>query len=116
MPLHVTLQIYSGRRNPNWRVSGETEARLREALADLKPGPPWKPPSQLGYRGVRIKEHALDHYWLCVRGQVLKQDEAGPHWFSDPECSVEAMALDSGRGVLDEVQLSHLIRMLRTDH
>ena len=116
MPLHVTLQIHSGRRDPHWHVSGEAEARLRSALAGLKPGSPWTPPSQLGYRGVRIEDDAASQSWLCVRGQVLRQDADGTHWFSDPDCTVEVLALETGRPVLDPVRLDHLIRMLTIRH
>lgn len=116
MSLRVTLQIYSGRRNPQWRVSGDLETQLREALAELKSGPPWDPPTRLGYRGIRIVQDTPRGSWQCVRGRVLRRDEAGTHWFSDPECKVETLALETGRSVLDPVRLDHLIRMLTLEH
>lgn len=116
MPLRVILQIYSGRRDPEWLVSGELETRLLEALEGLPVGPEWDPPTRLGYRGVRIEHDASARTWLCVKGQVLQEDETGTSWFADPTCTVEAMALESGRTFLNPTTLDHLIKMLTSAH
>ena len=116
MTLRVILQIYSGRRDPEWLVSGLLETRLRDALEGLPPGPEWTPPTRLGYRGIRIEQDSPAQHWLCVKGRALRQDDAGTSWFSDPTCSIEALALESGRTFLDPTTLDHLIKMLTDAH
>ena len=116
MTLRVILQIYSGRRDPEWLVTGELETRLRDALSGLVVGPEWDPPKRLGYRGIRIEQDSPALHWLCVKGQVLRQEGAGTRWFTDPECAIEAMALESGRTFLDPTTLDHLIKMLTDAH
>ncbi|WP_022700393.1 hypothetical protein [Oceanicaulis alexandrii] len=116
MTLRVILQIYSGRRDPEWLVTGELETRLLEALEGLPPGPEWTPPTRLGYRGIRIEQDSPALHWLCVKGQVLRQEGAGTHWFKDADCTIEAMALESGRTFLDPTTLDHLIKMLTEAH
>lgn len=116
MTLRVILQIYSGRRDPEWLVTGELETRLLEALEGLPTGPEWTPPTRLGYRGIRLEHDASARKWLCVKGQVMHDHEAGTSWFSDPTCSIEALALESGRTFLDPTTLDHLIKMLTEAH
>ncbi|WP_421860293.1 hypothetical protein [Oceanicaulis sp.] len=116
MTVRVILQIYSGRRDPQWLVSGELATRLLEALEGLPAGPKWTPPTRLGYRGIRLEHDASARTWLCVKGQVMHEQAAGTSWLSDPTCSIEALALESGRPFLDPTTLDHLIKMLTDAH
>ena len=51
--IEIELDIFSGRPNPTWTLSGEAAERLWSLLKGLEPAPPEEPPD-LGYRGFLL--------------------------------------------------------------
>lgn len=53
-PVTVELDVFSGRPNPEWQLTGEEAAELRRRLSDLPPADVKPPPPRLGYRGFNV--------------------------------------------------------------
>src|SRR5688500_18753926 len=53
-PIKVQLDIYSGRPNPAWTLTGDAARVLSERLAALPPVAPRRLSTKLGYRGVIV--------------------------------------------------------------
>ena len=84
----VTLDIFSGRPNPSWRLAGEAAEALARRLRAAPPAPPGTPagPPDLGYRGFVIRpEGAREEGEVRIYGG----------WITGPE----ANRLDSGRAL-----------------
>jgi hypothetical protein len=56
--LEIELDVFSGRRNPRWALSGERAVDIRERLRDLEPAERRDPPG-LGYRGFLVHDRRL---------------------------------------------------------
>jgi hypothetical protein len=57
---HVTLEVFSGRPNPSWRLAGEAAKALSDRLRSAPSAPAQTPPKPpvppgLGYRGFLIR-------------------------------------------------------------
>jgi hypothetical protein len=53
--VEVQLDVFSGRANPRWTLSGERARELGERLTGVEPAEPREPPA-LGYRGFLISD------------------------------------------------------------
>lgn len=54
MELEAVVDIFSGRENPNWKLSASEAEFARTALKDLKECEPVNERSKLGYHGIWI--------------------------------------------------------------
>lgn len=92
--------VYSGRPNPSWPVSGRDSVTLRRMLAALQPGGAAPTPPGLGYRGilVHLAGQVLPRcYELRVyRGTVDAQCETGARTLADPGRQVERFLAETG--------------------
>lgn len=92
--VEVTLQIFSGRPDPNWQLSDEQAADLQDQLAELSPGGIYAMPENLGYRGFNLNygERAVHVYQDQVRITEAGEDS----WRVDKSRTLEMWLLDSG--------------------
>ena len=111
--IHVELDIYSGRPNPEW-VLTELEASVFSELfcllAPIAADP--VPETRLGYRGFIATDpggsiEGYDKLWI-YRGRILATHETGTHTFADPALALETWLLLSARGRVAEPTLRHL--------
>jgi hypothetical protein len=56
--VEVQLDVFSGRPNPRWTLSGERARELGERLTGVEPAEPQEPPA-LGYRGFLISDASI---------------------------------------------------------
>lgn len=91
--------VYSGRANPFWTVSGRDSVTLRRMVAAL-PADGAAPVLGLGYRGIVVHELHLvlrDCFELRVyRGTVVVQCDAGPRTLADAGRQVERFLAETG--------------------
>jgi len=92
--------VYSGRANPGWTVSGRDSVTLRRMVAALQPGGAAPTPPGLGYRGILVHDagQLLPRcYELRVyRGAVDAQCESGARTLADPGRQVERFLAETG--------------------
>jgi hypothetical protein len=85
--MEVTLDVFSGRPNPSWRLSAEEERELAELLSDLPPTEERVVGSRLGYRGFYItnleERPGLPHEIFAANRVVVIRDEGGTNYSSD---------------------------------
>ncbi|RMB12397.1 hypothetical protein BXY39_0893 [Eilatimonas milleporae] len=107
MCVTVTADLYSGRPNPSWDVTGDTAERVAGALRALPPGgdPAVRPPG-LGYRGMRAEIVSGDgtDVW-CLYGGTARH---GDGLFTDRGRAAERMLIDTGTGTLTAASLTHI--------
>ncbi len=87
----VELDVFSGRPNPRWQLTGDEAARLARLLEILEPAkadPSTQPPG-LGYRGFRFEDSA-GSTWLAYGGFVRSPQAI----LADPNRSVERLLLE----------------------
>ncbi len=98
----VVLHIFSGRPDPEWRLTAEQLAELEGLLTSLPQGAPHPEPQQLGYRGFALHlQPAGEPYLRAFEGVVRVKEDGGERWLSDPGRSVEHWLLASGEGSLE---------------
>ncbi len=92
--------VYSGRPNPSWTVSGSDSVTLRRRVAALPAGGAAPVPPGVGYRGIVVHEPRLvlrDCSELRVyRGTVAAQCDAGPRTLADAGRQVERFLAETG--------------------
>ena len=87
--------VYSGRRNPEWRVDNKYIERLETIWAELAP---WVgsdiPPSRLGYQGCTLVSPKGDSWF--INGEFVSRESDGEiEKRSDPARRYEKMLLSS---------------------
>jgi hypothetical protein len=74
-PILVELDIFSGRPNPRWPLSGREAQGLRDLHSGLPLGPDRVPaPPGLGYRGFTYDVNGAS--WRAYGGHVTRSDGA----------------------------------------
>lgn len=108
-PATVTLDVYSGRTNPSWRLSPEAAVELVRRLRTLEPTAT-QPASDddLGYRSVSVAFSDPSHNAVLVtasRGFVMMEERSatGDHaavrkFFIDQGRGFEAWLVNTGKG------------------
>ncbi|MFL5463160.1 MAG: hypothetical protein ACJ8AC_03895 [Gemmatimonadaceae bacterium] len=93
----VTLQIYSGRVNPEWNLTGKQANELLALLDNLSESQPIVFPSHLGYTGFRVAwdENGAEpkREIIAYRGQILYESDNSKKYFADPERRLEMFLL-----------------------
>lgn len=98
--MYVEADVYSGRPNPTWRLTGADSVTLKGTVAALQPGGPAAPPPGLGYRGI-VVHNAGSVLARCLdarfyRGSVTAQCETGTRTLADPGRQVERFLAGTG--------------------
>jgi hypothetical protein len=100
----VELDIFSGRPNPEWRLSAVDVAFLEQKLSVLPVATPSQPADPLGYRGfiVQIRQ-ANNEATVTVQNGIVRTTRAGEvTHYKDPDRAVERWLLNTGGPFLDE--------------
>jgi hypothetical protein len=102
----VTLHVYSGRRDPSWRLSPDDEARAIDRLRSLSQVTNQRPSGVfggLGYRGMSISR-TLDlpgrQQQLFVHEEIVDQGFGAANLID--ETGMESWLLESARQVIDD--------------
>lgn len=102
----VTLDIFSGRKNPSWEVSKEQLEALASALEALPETEPAAFFDGLGYRGFRvvITDEATKKTMevKARKGLVLYSAGGVDRFLKDKDRRVERLLLESGGGHLKD--------------
>src|SRR5690349_428791 len=104
MALIVTLDVYSGRPNPQWTLAPAESTEFQRRLAALHPlaGDAAEPAAPLGYRGLEVQGGPAPV--RVFRGRVT----VGGQDFADPRRELERWLIDSGRGSVDPALISYI--------
>lgn len=101
----VTLQIYSGRVNPEWNLTDKQANELLALLDNLSESQPSIFPSHLGYTGFRVawdeNGTKAKREIVAYRGQILYRNDNSKKYFTDPERRLEKFLLKTGDSTLD---------------
>lgn len=101
----VTLDIYSGRPNPSWKLNEEQLKALLSELDRLPASEPVKFFDDLGYRGFQVfvtdGESGKREAIKACKGVVLRSAAGADRFLEDKERRVERLLLESGGKVLE---------------
>ena len=107
----VTLDVFSGRPNPTWRLAGaaaeDLERRLRAALPAPR-GAPVQPPD-LGYRGFLLGKQPAAEGEMRVYGGWISGPEG--RWL-DPGRGLERWLLASAGDRLERPVFEHVLHAI----
>jgi hypothetical protein len=116
MGLEITVDVFSGRPNPQWTLGEQESEELRRRLRQLPAAPggssPGAPP--LGYRGIRVEtpDASKETGWngpYTVHGGVV---DCPSGRFSDPERTLERWLLDTASPSLEAPLRSYIMAEL----
>jgi hypothetical protein len=110
----VELDIFSGRPNPQWRLSAADAALLEQKLAALPVASPGQLANPLGYRGFIVQlPQANDKTTVTVQNGMVRTTRAGETaHYQDPGRAVERWLLNTGGPFLDKDLFSLVEREL----
>ena len=98
--MYAEADVYSGRPNPTWRMSGADSVAVKGKVAALQPGGPAVPPPGLGYRGIVVYNAgavlAGCFQARFYRGFVAAECETGTRTLGDPGRQVERFLAGTG--------------------
>jgi hypothetical protein len=101
----VTLQIYSGRKNPEWNLTGKQANELLALLDNLSESQPIVFHGHLGYSGFRVvwdeNGTKTQREIIAYRGQLLYRNDNSTKHSTDPERSLEKFLLKTGDSTLN---------------
>lgn len=113
--VHIQIDLYSGRENPEWTLGEMDAAEFLRRVATLAPTSTSTsfPSQELGYRGLRVSVIANGRKRRYVIGEGLVSMEASvgfaPRRFRDANRSLEIWMLNGGREVLGADLLRYLV-------
>ena len=106
----VTAFMFSGRRNPQWKLSAaQAEEWLTKWNAAPVISPVRSPPGKLGYTGCRIEkdEH---QYWMTGNGMVSYYKNGVPCTKEDKNRVMELYILSTAAAdIKDILQMQHVL-------
>lgn len=97
----VELDIFSGRSNPSWTLSGDDAGQLLELLRSAPIVGRRSIENNLGYRGFIVKASGIGIVRV-QNGIVEVTGENEVTYRGDPDRVIERWLLESGRGQLGE--------------
>ena len=110
----VTLDVYSGRPNPTWRLSGQQVADLLQKLEALpRNAVEVRSTEALGYRGVKalVQKIANSVEVVAAKGAVTRRIGDQVQTFSDHDRMFELWLVETGEQGLSE----SLLQMVRRE-
>ena len=109
-PTRVELGIYSGRADPQWQLTAEQAQALDQLIASLPTQSGVPTSGGLGYHGFSIIRS--DTTQIAYQGAVAPSDPKADSYRLDATFSVERFLLDTGRGVLNDVEIAEVTKGL----
>jgi hypothetical protein len=110
----VTLDIFSGRENPSWELSGEQLGALASVLGALPETEPAAFFDGLGYRGFRVvitdEATGKTEGIKAWKGLVLYSAGGADKFLKDKDRRAERLLLESGEGHL-KAELRDAVRL-----
>jgi len=113
-PTRVELGIYSGRADPQWQLTAEQAQALDQLIAALPTRSGSPASGGLGYHGFSIIRS--DTTQIAFQGTVASSDPKTDTYRVDATFSVERFLLDTGRGVLNDVEIAEVTKGLPPQH
>ncbi len=95
----VTVGIFSGRRDPTWRISVAETNRLIDRVQQLKSIPTHKFIEKLGVE-IWVVELSTSDFIIAERGFVEYRQQGKSRFFHDPTLTIEQQLLQSGKDTL----------------
>ena len=102
-PAEVELDIFSGRPNPTWKLSGEETSRFLGLLRELPSTEPGWFDVGLGYRGFAVSFHDPEGRETRVqifKGIVKRSVGESAEYFADKDRKLERWVLKTGNSRL----------------
>ena len=109
-PTRIELGIYSGRADPQWQLTVEQAQALDQLIASLPTHSGVPASGGLGYHGFSIVRS--DSTQIAYQGTVAPSDPKAETYRVDATFSVERFLLDTGRGVLNDVEIAEVTKGL----
>ena len=109
-PTRIELGIYSGRADPQWQLTAEQAQALDQLIASLPTHSGVPASGGLGYHGFSIVRS--DSTQIAYQGTVAPSDPKAETYRVDATFSVERFLLDTGRGVLNDVEIAEVTKGL----
>jgi hypothetical protein len=107
----VTVGIFSGRRDPTWRISVAETNRLIDRVQQLKSIPAHKFIEKLGVEIWVVELGATADLIIAERGFIEYRQQGKSRFFQDPTFTIEKQLLQSGKDTLTATdEHYHLIR------
>ena len=114
--IQAEADLFSGRPNPKWELSGTLSGRLISDAAQLPVIEHQEMFDGLGYRGflVSFEQEEDETIVWRVKGEVLKINQAGTTVYKKDESrSIENSLLESGMPYLDDTIFQRLEREIK---
>jgi hypothetical protein len=114
MSLTVTLNVFSGRRNPVWILPDEASEELNTRIASIATTSNLKAaPAQgvLGYRGFSVRRNEEPHTTF-IHGGIVDPDQASPSLIADDREIEKWLLSTAGDHIAEEVR-AHIEESLR---
>lgn len=109
-PTRIELGIYSGRADPQWQLTADQAQALDQLIASLPTQSGVPASGGLGYHGFSIVRS--DSTQIAYQGTVAPSDPKAETYRVDATFSVERFLLDTGRGVLNDVEIAEVTKGL----
>ncbi len=111
--MRVELDAFSGRPNPNWELTDQQSAEFLGLLQSLQPIPAESAAFEgLGYRGFVVTGHGETMNGFeqvrVFRGKVVATRRSGTAAFRDPQHSLEAWLLETGRSHIEQGTMAYV--------
>ena len=113
-PTRIELGIYSGRADPQWQLTAQQAQALDQLIASLPTHTGLPASGGLGYHGFSIIRS--DTTQIAYQGTVASSDPKAETYRVDASFSVERFLLDTGRGVLNDVEIAEVTKGLPPQH
>ena len=113
-PTRVELGIYSGRADPQWQLTAEQAQALDQLIAALPTQSGVPASGGLGYHGFSIIRS--DTTQIAYQGTIGPSGPKADTYRVDATFSVERFLLDTGRGVLNDVEIAEVTKGLASQH
>jgi hypothetical protein len=116
----VTIDVFSGRPNPVYRLQASELSRVQAMLSRAKPSAETKeetkvfPPGRLGYRGVLIRQsgegRGVQSSIRVRANDILQESSSGRTWLNANDVALEEYLLDLAvqKGKLEAAVRQHI--------
>lgn len=110
------IDIFAGRPNPRWLLSEVEREDLLNELSQLPTHPPIKPPTHLGYRGVRanlsnMESATTESIWV-YNGKIIHFSGDTILYLEDTDRKVEYQLIELAEMHIDATTYSVIVEQM----